>query len=85
MKEAYLDPSTLHVPDPPKVPRSKVCGRMEEFVKYVLRADQAGGVELFGDDELRRDEDGNIISAGFFAILKSPEKDRVLRRLVWCI
>ena len=34
---------------------------MSEFTQFAVRADQANGVELFGEDELERDEDGDVI------------------------
>ena len=78
VKEAYEDPHTLRVPDVPKLPRGKICGRMQEFTKFAQRADAASGVEIFGDDELERDEDGDVIVAGFFALWKSHLKDRTI-------
>ena len=66
LKEAYTDPATLRVSDWPKLLKGKVCGRMSEFTKFAVRAHQANGVEIFGEDELERDEDGDVIVAGFF-------------------
>ena len=43
-----------------------------------MRADEANGVELFGDDELDRDVDGDVIVAGFFALWKSLHTDRTI-------
>ena len=60
LKDAYIDPRTLRVDDPPAVPKGKVCGRMSEFTKFAQRAYRAGGIELFGDDELERDRDRNL-------------------------
>ena len=48
LREAYVDPATLRVADPPALPVGKVCGRMSEFTTFAQRADRAGGVELFG-------------------------------------
>ena len=80
MKRAYLDPALLRVDDPPALPKGKVCGRMSEFTKFAQRADRADGVELFGDDELLRDQDGDgdIIVAGFFSLWKSILTDRTI-------
>ena len=78
VKEAYIDPSVLRVQDEPKLPKGKVCGSKREFVKFAARADEANGVELFGDDELERDVDGDVIVAGFFALWKSLYKDRTI-------
>ena len=61
LKEAYEDPTTLRVSDWPELPKGKVCGRMSEFTQLAVRADQANGVEIFGEDELERDEDGDVI------------------------
>ena len=78
LKTAYIDPSTLRVADPPALPKGKICGRMSEFTKFAQRADRAQGVELFGDDELLRDEDGDVVVAGFFSLWKSMTKDRTI-------
>ena len=51
---------------------------MSEFTQFAVRADQANGVELFGEDELERDEDGDVIVAGFFSLWKSLMKDRTI-------
>jgi len=48
LKEAYIDPSTLRVDDPPALPKGKICGRISEFTKFAQRADRADGVEIFG-------------------------------------
>ena len=77
-KEAYEDPSILRISDEPKLPKGKVCGSIAEFAKFARRADQANGVELFGDDELEKDVDGDVIVAGFFALWKSATKDRTI-------
>ena len=78
LREAYVDPATLRVADPPALPVGKVCGRMSEFTTFAQRADRAGGVELFGDDELERDEGCNVIVAGFFSLWKSQTRDRTI-------
>ena len=78
MKEAYEDPRSLRVPDEPKLPKGKVCGSIKEFTSFARRADEANGVEIFGDDELERDVDGEVIVAGFFALWKSAAKDRTI-------
>ena len=77
-KEADEDRFNLRVPDVPKLPRGKICGRIQEFTKFVQRADAANGVEVFGDDELERDEDGDVIVAGFFAVWKACHQDRTI-------
>ena len=66
VRETYEDPFTLRVPDYPKLPKGKTCGSQREFTKFAQRADAANGIELFGDDELERDEDGDVKVAGFF-------------------
>ena len=78
MKTAYEDPSTIRVPDPPALPQGKICGGKQEFTKFAQRADQANGVELFGEDELERDDDGNVIVSGFFSVWKSLLQDRTI-------
>ena len=80
VKEAYIDPSTLRVDDPPALPKGKICGRISEFTKFAQRADRADGVEIFGDDELERDADGDVdvIVAGFFSLWKSATRDRTI-------
>ena len=78
VKQAYLDPSVLRVQDEPRLPKGKVCGSKREFAKFAMRADEANGVELFGDDELDRDVDGDVIVAGFFALWKSLHTDRTI-------
>ena len=78
VKEACIDPSVLRVPDEPSLPKGKVCGSKREFVKFVLRADAANGIELLGDDELEKDADGAVIAAGFFALWKSQLQDRTI-------
>ena len=78
VKEAYEDPFKLRVPDVSKLPRGKICGRKKEFIQFALRADEANSVEIFGDDELERDEDGDVIVAGFFALWKSNVQDRTI-------
>ena len=57
-----------------------MCGSQQEFTKFGQRADRANGVEIFGDDELERDVDGDgdVIVAGFFALWKSAVKDRTI-------
>ena len=66
--EAYEDPQSLRALDVPKLPKGKVCGSAREFTKFARRADAANGLDIFGDDELERDEDGDVIVAGFFAL-----------------
>ena len=78
LKDAYEDPTTLRVADWPKLPKGKVCGRMSEFTKFAQRADRANGVEIFGDDELARDDDGDVIVSGFFSLWKSLTRDRTI-------
>ena len=60
------------------MPQGKICGGKQEFTKFAQRADQANGIEIFGEDELERDEDGNIIVAGFFSLWKSLLQDRTI-------
>ena len=50
----------VRVLDEPRLPKGKVCGSMEEFTSFARRADEANGVELFGDDELEKDDDGEF-------------------------
>ena len=78
MKEAYDDPSSLRVPDEPRLPKGKFCGSMKEFTSFAQRADEANGVELFGEYELEKDADGEVIFAGFFALWKSETRDRTI-------
>ena len=80
LKEAYINPSTLRVDDPPALPKGKICGRISEFTKFAQRADRADGLEIFGDDELERDADGDgdVIVAGFFSLWKSATRDRTI-------
>ena len=54
MKAAYDDPRVLRVPGEPLLPQGKVCGSMKEFTEFARRADNAQGVELFGEDELEK-------------------------------
>ena len=78
VKEAYEDLHSLRVLDVPKLPKGKVCGSAREFTKFARRADAANGLDIFGDDELERDEDGDVIVAGFFALWKSHLQDRTI-------
>ena len=78
MKEAYLDPSSLRLPDPPSLPKGKICGSRPEFTRFAQRADDANGIEIFGDDELEKDKDGNVVVAGFFYLRKSLLQDRTI-------
>ena len=77
-ERAYLDPSSLCLPDPPSLPKGKICGSRLEFTRFAQRADDANGIEIFGDDELDKDEDGNVIVAGFFSLWKSLLQDRTI-------
>ena len=69
LKKVYIDPTTLRVDNPPALPKGKICGRISESTKFAQRADRASGVEIFGDDELGRDADGDgdVIVAVFFS------------------
>ena len=78
LKEAFDFPASIRVADPRRVPASGKVTGMGEFTKFAVRADAADGIELFADDELERDEDGTIFTAGFFALRKSEEKDRTV-------
>ena len=78
VREASEDPFTVRVPDYPKLPKGKTCGSQREFTKFAQRADAANGIKLFGDDELERDEDGDVIVAGFFLLRKSLTQDRTI-------
>ena len=78
MKAAYDEPRVLRVPDEPLLPQGKVCGSMKEFTEFTRRADSAHGVEIFGEDELEKDTNGEVIVAGFFALWKSLSSDRTI-------
>ena len=51
---------------------------MKEFTEFARRADSAQGVEIFGEDELEKDTNGEVIVAGFFALWKSLSSDRTI-------
>jgi hypothetical protein len=58
--------------------QGNICGGKQEFTGFAQRADRAKGVEIFGEDELERDDGGNITVAGFFSLWKSLLPDRTI-------
>ena len=79
-KKAYDDPSSILLDDPPFVPQAKVLGSKREWQAFLAKADAGEGISLLREDEVPRGlkSSGDPITAGFFAVAKSPSEDRTI-------
>ena len=78
-REAFENPESIRLDDPPFAPRAKIVGSRAEWSAFLAKADAGHGLSLLREDEVPRDlSSGEPITAGFFAIAKSLDEDRTI-------